>query len=325
MKTYLIPTFRRRTAFLFCLLLLPFTSLLAQTLQGTLVDSLTGEPVGFAHIYSKSRDFGTISNEQGKFELKPYAQSDSFYISHVNYQPVFITAAPGDSVTIALKPDVRILDAVVIDQEAIEIATDVYEQLKNAPLFYGKSFYRQITIVDEDPIEFAEVFYDISYKTTGIQEVKIDQARFARKRDKLFQFVNFSYFTNAMTLISDSLSLIKIPFSKVFDDYIYSITEKYIKDGDTYVRVKCTPPKITIPSDTADLYVGSGFLYNLTDRGLMEWHYHIKHGFGADQFENDTYKAYNPEHFLLLQFHNDRWKNISGPYQNRILLRLWEQ
>lgn len=86
----------------------------AQTIRGTVVDSLTREPLAFANVSLPDRKTGTTTDIDGKFRL-PAAAGERLWISYVGYQPVRVRVNPGQTpMRIALKPGVQQLGEVVI-------------------------------------------------------------------------------------------------------------------------------------------------------------------------------------------------------------------
>jgi len=60
---------------------------IAVTLKGQVVDQLDKTPLKGAHIFNLNSVFGTITNENGDFELA-IAASDTIYVSYLGYQSI---------------------------------------------------------------------------------------------------------------------------------------------------------------------------------------------------------------------------------------------
>jgi iron complex outermembrane receptor protein len=79
--------------FALILALISYSSL-SQTINGTISDLNTKEPVSGAHIYLKKLDKGAISDEDGNFQLITTSKNelnDTLIISHISYQTKKIT------------------------------------------------------------------------------------------------------------------------------------------------------------------------------------------------------------------------------------------
>lgn len=72
------------------LLLLSNISFAQITIKGTVLDKATGTPVPYARIGIKGKAAGTLSNENGKFELvvKAYTETDSVSFSSIGYKSI---------------------------------------------------------------------------------------------------------------------------------------------------------------------------------------------------------------------------------------------
>lgn len=85
---------------------------------GTVVDKITGEPVGYATVYEQNQLVSTMTNEKGYFrlQLKERKAKSSISISKVSYADtsVDISAAETDNVTLGIEQISYALDSVVI-------------------------------------------------------------------------------------------------------------------------------------------------------------------------------------------------------------------
>lgn len=89
------------------------------TLTGKIIDVNTKEIIEFVTIGIKNKEVGTVSNENGRFNLKLNEQvkkSDSIIFSHLGYKTQFIKVSEFTSFenTILLKPETTVLKEVVI-------------------------------------------------------------------------------------------------------------------------------------------------------------------------------------------------------------------
>jgi len=82
----------KKTAFLF-LLFTVATQAFSQKVAGIIADSTNKSPVAFAHITLNDRKTGTISDIDGRFSFSlPSGYAGVVYITHINYQPLQLTA-----------------------------------------------------------------------------------------------------------------------------------------------------------------------------------------------------------------------------------------
>lgn len=278
-------------------------------------DSLSSEPVSYAHIYSSEGSMTTISNELGEFEIPASSLVDTLIISHISYNnDTILTRQIKDiqSVVHYLIPNTTILDEVIVfDQNIDSILVEVIDQLKNADVKYGKAFYRQVAFQDSSPTEWIEAFYNISYSKNGIKKVHVDQARFARKQKSIesifISHTNFSILTVGTQLFTPKNPLGETragkPFSEDFmDKYEFSISKTFKKDGDLYLFINFEPGEIRSPVKS----YGS-FIYNKSKKRLVQYNAKINHALGADDISysgDDEGSMKNPYHEIQIDFSN---------------------
>lgn len=220
--------------------------LFSQSMLGRVIDIETNQPIAYVHIYLHS-GFGTISNENGDFVLNAQAESgDTLFISHIGYEPeMILLKTEWINEVIRLKPASTILNEVAVyDKEyTTQLIENVYQQLKrtNQPN-YGKAFYRQVTFNNSEPTEIHEMFFNVSYSSTGIKKYSSSEARFAKKvstiEKPLVSMTNQLYLTFGFDLLPNDQSNFKKPFISGFkEDIDFTITGQYSSKNDTYILI----------------------------------------------------------------------------------------
>lgn len=99
--------------YIFCFLF--YGSLYAQTVSGTVYDSVTKEPLLGASVYFEGTTIGGITNEQGKFSLYSEITSTSqLIVSYLGYTDVVLSLSGNKPLTVYLIPKEESLDEVVV-------------------------------------------------------------------------------------------------------------------------------------------------------------------------------------------------------------------
>jgi hypothetical protein len=83
-----------RTSFLtLFLVLLTTAAALAQTISGRVTDARTGQPLPFVNIGVVGKALGTVTNEQGQFQLafQERLAADTVRVSYLGYRPLLLT------------------------------------------------------------------------------------------------------------------------------------------------------------------------------------------------------------------------------------------
>jgi hypothetical protein len=128
----------------------------AQVIKGSVVDSKTGEPVSFASVYFNGTTVGTISNENGEFELDISRHSSMpLIVSAVGYSTLTLDEFSSyESLNVSLLPLVYDIDAVTISARSLK-----RERRSNLRIFreqfLGRTIYaRRCEILNEQDLTF---------------------------------------------------------------------------------------------------------------------------------------------------------------------------
>ncbi|MDO5972055.1 carboxypeptidase-like regulatory domain-containing protein [Flavivirga aquimarina] len=88
-------------------------------INGLIIDFETKEPIEFVNIGILNKNKGTVSNQNGEFNLevsKEYIK-DSLTISHINYYPSKIPIVNAKNKTVFLKPKMNELSEVIVSNK----------------------------------------------------------------------------------------------------------------------------------------------------------------------------------------------------------------
>lgn len=127
--------------------------------------SKDANPIVYANIYSK--DFGTVSNEEGLFETSRFNDRDSITISHVGYRGLTISKEKLVLTdTIYLEYDEIVLNEVVV--QGFSARDTLFKAVSKVPDNYfpeaynSLGFYRHHLVEDDIGVEMVET-YLLSY------------------------------------------------------------------------------------------------------------------------------------------------------------------
>jgi len=96
---------------LLCLFLSFTTSLFAQTITGEVLNKKTNEPIAGANIFVLNTDIGTVTNQDGSFQVKAPDDAQILRISYVGYKTKEI--AIEDNLTVYLDPSISLEEIVI--------------------------------------------------------------------------------------------------------------------------------------------------------------------------------------------------------------------
>lgn len=103
----------RFSLFVFFLVLATAAPTLAQSISGRVADAKTGQPLPFVNIGVVGQSLGTVSNEQGQYELafQEKLAADTVRVSYLGYRPLLLTLR-----------QLRARPAVVLSPAAVALA-----------------------------------------------------------------------------------------------------------------------------------------------------------------------------------------------------------
>jgi len=99
---------------LFLFLLLPFTVLAQNTLNGTVTDLATGQPIPGVNVNVQGAAGGTSTDFDGKFQLPNLKNGDKVLVSFIGYKTSTIVFNGQKSLTVSLEEDTNQLQEVVV-------------------------------------------------------------------------------------------------------------------------------------------------------------------------------------------------------------------
>ncbi|MDQ6470345.1 TonB-dependent receptor [Flavobacterium sp. LHD-80] len=99
---------------LFLFLLLPFTVLAQSTLNGTVVDKATGQPIPGVNVNVQGSKAGTSTDFDGKFQLPNLKNGDKIVVSFIGYVSSTVTFSGQKNVSVTLEEDTNQLKEVVV-------------------------------------------------------------------------------------------------------------------------------------------------------------------------------------------------------------------
>ena len=169
----------------FILISFNFQFVLAQhrLLSGTVVDTVTGEPIPYASVGLVDSYVGTSANDEGKFELYVMCKDDCLIeISSIGYRPKRINALYDSIDVVMLEPAATMLKEVEVfsrninEKKVVKTAFKAIRDNYISEPFIFKSFYRHYSKENDKYTRLVEIAFDI-YKEKGYGKlVDIDNA-----------------------------------------------------------------------------------------------------------------------------------------------------
>lgn len=171
----------------------------AQTIQGKVVDEISGEAIPFVSIGIVGTNNTTVTNDAGEFVLKNIALPAKLRYSHVSYLLLEDEITSTNNLFVKLKAAAINLKTVTVDpyrgQRLVKAALEKTKEFESE-YFYGKAFYRQLTSINGKASQIYELFYDLKFNVSNVNGWIAKQSRFAVSNDGIaFSMSNQSYLT----------------------------------------------------------------------------------------------------------------------------------
>ncbi len=190
----------------FLLLFVTIYSMAQTNIEGFIFDKTTNTPLPYATIELINSDLYTITNENGKFEIKATKNDATLRIRYLGFETINIPASYFETNSkLFLKPNISDLNEIVIAADkdyAYNLLNSLikkYREDKN--ITQSKAFLSLTSFARNTPIEQIEGFYNSSQNfAEGIIDLNIKSGRFGQ--NKSFPFYNLD---NNILLLDFSL------------------------------------------------------------------------------------------------------------------------
>ncbi|GAB1462572.1 hypothetical protein MASR2M52_05710 [Pedobacter sp.] len=240
-------------------------ALMAQTIQGKIVDETTGEAIPFVSIGVIGTNNTTVTNDAGEFILKNVNLPAKLRYSHVSYLLLEDEISTTNNLFVKLKAAAINLKAVVVDpyrgQRLIKAALEKAKEFEKENI-YGNAFYRQLTSINGKPSQIYELFYDLEFNVAKVKGWLAKQSRFAELNEGLsFAMSNQSYLTFSLAgyLFEDRKAGMFVTLKNLKD---FEITiEKYIEQKDQDIAVVACKYK----GNKKQFYINSTYYIGVED------------------------------------------------------------
>lgn len=233
----------------FFIFVLTFTSSFSQQNYVLfLKDSATKEPIQSANITVKNSGFGTVSNDEGAFQISA-SNTDEITISHLQYKTATTTLdrVNDKSNTIFLESNTLELEDIIVTKEPIhELLRKAVETSKNRfnkPIVLN-TYYREFVKVNDKYTRFTDGLID--YHMSGTKaDLIVNQSRAVRlytDEDETLDLTSGLDVRHATTKQYSFYTLEKIIFDgKNYKDYDFELKSRIEKSGSEVYIINFKP------------------------------------------------------------------------------------
>ena len=159
------------------------------TIEGIVVDSITGEPMPFAAIFLKGSDRGTMTDDDGKFNITTGVNFISLNVSLMGYEnkEVFVKKGHNNNVVIKIVPT-----GVALKEVVVKPRKEKYSKKNNPAVEFVKKVIKKRDIYDPQNHEYYN--YDKYHKLTcGLSGFNPEKKNWVKKRfNFIYEFMDTS-------------------------------------------------------------------------------------------------------------------------------------
>ena len=210
-----------------------------------LKDITNNQPVQSATITVKNSSFGTISNDEGAFQISTDSNSE-IIISHLEFKTQVVKLSQIDKTnTILLEPNTLILEDIIVTKEPInELLRKAITTSKskfNKPIVLN-AYYREFVKVNDKYTRFTDGLLDYHMSGTTKKtnsDLIVNQSRAAKlitDDDETMDLASGLDVRSATSRQYDFYTIERILFdSKNYEDYDFELKSKVEKGNETYI------------------------------------------------------------------------------------------
>lgn len=256
---------RMLRGFLLLLLLAPMgmQGQSVRKISGITRDDSSEVAIPFANVYNKSLGKGTISNDEGYFELPYRGPGDSIVVSHLGYRPLRTVVPPN-----ADRLELRLVESPYLIEDVVITAVDdpyLYELLAECrdeavpDAREGKAYYELTTFKEREQVELVEGYYNIETQGYDIADLDIKTGRLAIKPldNTLFVSLESSNAVLKQKLLQKvpyyPISPLQLSKRRMRKRFYLALDRKYLSpESDSIYILECAP-KQNLGQDYAGL------------------------------------------------------------------------
>ena len=159
------------------------------TIEGIVVDSITGEPMPYVAIFLKGSDRGTMTDDNGKFKITTGVNFISLSVSLMGYdnKEVFVNKGRSNNVVIKIVPT-----GVALKELVVKPGKEKYSKKNNPAVEFVKKVIKKRDLYDPQNHEYYN--YDKYHKLTcGLSGFNPDNKNWVKKRfNFIYEFMDTS-------------------------------------------------------------------------------------------------------------------------------------
>ena len=208
-------------------------------ISGFVLNAQNQLSIPYATVYNKTNQTGTITNDDGYFELTHLSVNDTLIFSFVGYEKLSVVVSKSLlNHTFSLKPKTEILGEFVITANNSYLYNMVARCSKNHKTKprIAKTYFSLESHVNGQQVEMVESYYNGTFSNADVQKLSLKQGRIALQPfgSTLFVSTETSKALNMHHLFTENQHFPKSPLElskkKLNQLYKLTVSTKYLND-----------------------------------------------------------------------------------------------
>lgn len=221
---------------IFCI---SYSAISQHIISGKIIDSYTSQALEFCNVYKLETGKGSISNEEGSFEIEVSSLTDLINFSYLGYETISLKAEDVIRLKIIeLVPNTIVLQEFTVfaeDDYLYEVILKCQKQFKrNQRIHLAKAYYGIQTESNNQPLELLECYYNAESSGQQIKTLNFKAGRtgLAKGDNGYFQSYNTAKAISKLPILykSDYYPGNPLQYSKAKMKKLYRL-ESYIVDS----------------------------------------------------------------------------------------------
>jgi len=217
-------------------------------IQGKILDTESNTPLSFSNVSVKGKSIGSISNEQGDFNISISKSfiSDTLVFSYIGYKNLYLPISQlstTNNLIYLTKDNYNIKEVVIRSYNALEILKEAIKNVRNnyyTDPYQVISFYREMVFKENELAAISEAVLDV-YKSPYLgpysDQVKLLQGRkneYYSRKDTVSLKLKAGLFTSLyLDVIKNPTYFLREKYFHLYTYYVNKVT-KY-NDNSVYV------------------------------------------------------------------------------------------
>lgn len=234
------------------------------SITGLVKDSKTGEPLPYANISIINTNYGTVTNNLGKFNLSLDSTSYKLVVSYIGYNSKTLTVNSPSYLQIELTPVIYEMDEVVVssltwaDKFILQAIDEKNKQSEKLHHYFSDAYSKTVFKSQSlGIVGLTETISKVGFKKPNLYLEELISYKLSENLSNMpYEFIAINQEINLLcnTFKVGNFEIVSPLNDNALDYYNFELKQKTLINNDTIVVLHITPRKSDIPLLEGELY-----------------------------------------------------------------------